>query len=66
MARRFPNELRLEFSRVLTTLRQGRSLTLSYHNKPLARIVPIEQEHVLREDDPIYRSWLKAIPSSTI
>ena len=48
------NELRLEFDRVLKALKQGRSLTLTYRNKPLARIVPIEEERVLREDDPIY------------
>ena len=48
------NELRLEFDRVLKALKQGRSLTLTYRNKPVARIVPIEEERVLREDDPIY------------
>jgi antitoxin (DNA-binding transcriptional repressor) of toxin-antitoxin stability system len=51
------NELRLEFDRVLKTLKQGRSLTLTYRNKPLARIVPIEQERVLREDDSIYHMY---------
>jgi prevent-host-death family protein len=51
------NELRLEFDRVLKALKQGRSLTLTYRNKPLARIVPIEEERVLREDDPIYHMY---------
>ena len=51
------NELRLEFARVLKALRRGRSLTLTYRNKPLARIVPIETGHLLREDDPIYHMY---------
>ena len=51
------NELRLEFDRVLKALKQGRSLTLTYRNKPVARIVPIEEERVLREDDPIYHMY---------
>jgi prevent-host-death family protein len=51
------NELRLEFARVLKALKQGRSLTLTYRNKPVARIVPIEGQHLLREDDPIYHMY---------
>ena len=51
------NELRLEFDRVLKALKQGRSLTLTYRNKPVARIVPIEEERVLGEDDPIYHMY---------
>lgn len=35
------NELRLKFDRVLKAVKQGRSLTLTYRNKPLARIVPV-------------------------
>jgi prevent-host-death family protein len=35
------NELRLKFNRVLKAVKQGRSLTLTYRNKPLARIVPL-------------------------
>jgi prevent-host-death family protein len=56
------NELRLKFDRVLKAVKQGRSLTLTYRNKPLARIVPINQEHLLREDDPIYRMHEHAEP----
>jgi prevent-host-death family protein len=51
------NELRLQFDRVLKAVKQGRSLTLTYRNKPLARIVPLKEEHLLREDDPIYRMY---------
>jgi prevent-host-death family protein len=56
------NELRLKFDRVLKAVKQGRSLTLTYRNKPLARIVPLKEEHLLREDDPIYRMYERAEP----
>jgi antitoxin (DNA-binding transcriptional repressor) of toxin-antitoxin stability system len=46
----------------LKAVKQGRSLTLTYRNKPLARIVPINQEYLLREDDPIYRMYEHAEP----
>jgi prevent-host-death family protein len=51
------NELRLNFDRVLKAVKQGRSLTLTYRNKPLARIVPLKEERPLSEDDPIYRMY---------
>jgi prevent-host-death family protein len=51
------NELRLNFDRVLKAVKQGRSLTLTYRNKPLARIVPLKDEQLLSEDDPIYRMY---------
>lgn len=54
------NELRLKFDRVLKAVKQGRSLTLTYRNKPLARIVPIKEEHLLQVDDPIYRMYERA------
>jgi prevent-host-death family protein len=56
------NELRLNFDRVLNALKQGRSLTLTYRNKPLARIVPLKEERLLSEDDPIYRLYELAEP----
>jgi prevent-host-death family protein len=56
------NELRLNFGRVLNALKQGRSLTLTYRNKPLARIVPLKEERFLSEDDPIYRLYELAEP----
>jgi len=56
------NELRLKFDRVLKAVKQGRSLTLTYRNKPLARIVPINQEYSPREDDPIYHMYEHAQP----
>ncbi len=56
------NELRLNFGRLLNALKQGRSLTLTYRNKPLARIIPLKDERLLSEDDPIYRLYELAEP----
>lgn len=49
------HEMRFEFSRVLRAVKAGRSLTLTYRNRPLARIVPLKQDDSVREDDPIFR-----------
>ena len=51
------NELRLNFDRVLKAVKQGRSLALTYRNKPLARIVPLKDEQVLSED-PVFNRYL--------
>jgi len=56
------NELRLKFDRVLKAMKQGQILTLTYRNKPLARIVPLKEERSLSEDDPIYRMYELAQP----
>jgi len=56
------NDLRFNFSRVLKSVKRGRSLTLTYRNKPLARIVPIEDEPALSKDDPIYHLYELAEP----
>jgi prevent-host-death family protein len=49
------HQMRFEFERVLQAVKAGRSLTLTYRNKPLARIVPLKEEQALPEDDPIFR-----------
>ena len=49
------HEMRFEFSRVLRAVRAGRPLTLTYRNKPLARIVPLPSEPLPAADDPIFR-----------
>jgi prevent-host-death family protein len=49
------HEMRFQFSRVLRAVRAGRSLTLTYRNKPLARIVPVETKAPPTADDPIFR-----------
>jgi prevent-host-death family protein len=49
------HQMRFEFERVLRAVKAGRSLTLTYRNKPLARIVPLREEQTIAEDDPIFR-----------
>jgi prevent-host-death family protein len=49
------HEMRFEFERVLRAVKAGRSLTLTYRSKPLARIVPLREEQTIAEDDPIFR-----------
>jgi prevent-host-death family protein len=49
------HEMRFEFERVLRAVKAGRTLTLTYRSKPLARIVPFKTEPDLTADDPIFR-----------
>jgi prevent-host-death family protein len=49
------HQMRFEFELVLRAVKAGRSLTLTYRNKPLARIVPLNEELPVAEDDPIFR-----------
>lgn len=49
------HEMRFQFGRVLEAVRAGRSLTLTYRNRPLARIVPLKPEVELSADDPVFR-----------
>ncbi len=48
------HEMRFQFERVLRAVKKGRSLTLTYRNKPLARIVPVLPEPENAQDDPIF------------
>jgi prevent-host-death family protein len=49
------HEMRFQFGRILQAVKAGRSLTLTYRNKPLARIVPVKSPAVPPADDPIFR-----------
>ena len=49
------NDLRFDFGRVLKAMRAGKTLTLTYRNKALARIVPVPTKDLPREDDAIFR-----------
>lgn len=49
------HERRFQFDRVLRAVKRGYSLTLTYRNKPLARIVPLQNEANLSPEDPIFR-----------
>jgi prevent-host-death family protein len=47
--------MRFQFDRVLRAVRAGRSLTLTYRNKPLARIVPLKAQAEVSANDPVFR-----------
>ncbi len=49
------HQMRFQFDRVLRAVKAGRALTLTYRNRPLARIVPLQTEPEIPEDDPIFR-----------
>ena len=49
------HEMRFQFRRVLRAVKAGRSLTLTYRNKPLARIVPLKPTTEISPDDAIFR-----------
>jgi antitoxin (DNA-binding transcriptional repressor) of toxin-antitoxin stability system len=49
------HEMRFQFDRVLQAVRAGRSLTLTYRRKPLARIVPLKAKPEISPDDPVFR-----------
>jgi len=49
------HQMRFQFERVLKAVKAGRSLTLTYRNRPLARIVPMQEQTSIPEDDPIFR-----------
>ncbi|HVM47888.1 MAG TPA: type II toxin-antitoxin system prevent-host-death family antitoxin [Candidatus Acidoferrum sp.] len=49
------HEMRFQFSRVLSAVKAGRSLTLTYRNRPLARIVPLKAEAEISPQDPVFR-----------
>ncbi len=49
------HEMRFQFGRILRAVKAGRSLTLTYRNKPLARIVPLKPSSSIAPDDPIFR-----------
>ena len=49
------HEMRFQFGRVLQAAKAGRSLTLTYRGKPLARIVPLKSHEEISPDDPVFR-----------
>jgi antitoxin (DNA-binding transcriptional repressor) of toxin-antitoxin stability system len=49
------HEMRFQFGRILRAMKAGRPLTLTYRNKPLARIVPFKSNATPSRDDPIFR-----------
>jgi prevent-host-death family protein len=49
------DEMRFQFGRVLQAAKAGRSLTLTYRGKPLARIVPLKPNAEISTDDSVFR-----------
>jgi prevent-host-death family protein len=49
------HEMRFQFDRVLQAVKAGRSLTLTYRNKPLARIVPLKTRLDISAEDAVFR-----------
>ena len=48
------HQMRFDFGRVLRAVKLGRPLTLTYRNKPLARIVPVSTKLKISPDDSIF------------
>ncbi len=48
------HEMQFQFERVLEAVKTGRTLTLTYRNRLLARIVPLREKPDLPADNPIY------------
>ncbi len=49
------HEMRSEFARVLQAVKAGRTLTLTYRRKPLARIVPLKSTTGISPNDSLFR-----------
>jgi antitoxin (DNA-binding transcriptional repressor) of toxin-antitoxin stability system len=47
--------MRFQFGRILKAMKAGRPLTLTYRNKPLARIVPLKPNAAASKDDHVFR-----------
>jgi antitoxin (DNA-binding transcriptional repressor) of toxin-antitoxin stability system len=47
--------MHFQFGRVLQAVKAGRSLTLTYRSKPIARIVPLEPHADISPDDSVFR-----------
>ena len=57
------DELRFKFKRVLEAMEQRRALILTYRNRPIARIEPLdEDEHRCSEEDPFFQLSALAEP----
>ena len=55
-------DFRLHSEDVVRQLRRGENLTLSYRGRPLARMVPIQQEKKIVGNDPFYVFYEHADP----
>jgi len=58
--------MRFEFGRILKAVKEGRALTLTYRNQPLAQIVPIRKRPEVLENDPIFHLHTLAEPMGSM
>lgn len=61
-------ELRDQLSRHLAAVREGRTVTVTDHGRPIARIVPIQRPtklEQLREEGRIQRARTRKLPAPT-
>ena len=58
------HQMRFEFERVLRAVKAGRSLTLTYRSKPLARIVPLKEEQTLLWKTIRFSGWTNWLSQS--
>jgi antitoxin (DNA-binding transcriptional repressor) of toxin-antitoxin stability system len=49
------HDMRFKFDRVLRAMKEGRSLTLTYRNHALARIVPLQSDAAPDPNDSIFQ-----------
>jgi prevent-host-death family protein len=67
VARITAHDLRFRFERVLTAVKNGATVTLTYRNRPMAKIVPLQtRARRIRAGDPIYRFHEFAEPMGTL
>ena len=59
-------DLRFRFKPLLEDLQRGEEITLTYRNKPLARIVPFAKEAPPPDDDPAYYFHEQAVSGGSM
>jgi prevent-host-death family protein len=59
-------EFRFHFKPLLERLRKGEELTLTYRNRPLARVVPLDPSPGVTEDDPALKFHEDAEPMGVL
>jgi antitoxin (DNA-binding transcriptional repressor) of toxin-antitoxin stability system len=46
-------EMRFEFAKIKAALERGEELTLTYRNRPLARLIPVGGQEQVQEDSAL-------------
>ncbi len=50
-------DLRFHTKEILDAAMRGEEVTITYHGKPCARIVPIEQDTARDKENPFFGMW---------